>query len=347
MDTKGNVNPPLRCDPFHSRIKTCPPNTPPPSTKTTNPTPIPHPSPYSDKPAPSSSVPPSPQPSRQQTALSNTTGKTTTTEFTILNSGPATTNPHDPARTPGGSSAGSAAAVSDFQVPIACGTQTGGSVIRPAAYTGTFAMDPSFNTVSGQGVKDVSLELDSFGYFARSIEDLQLVTDVFDIVADRPVTQIPLQEAKVGVVKSPFWNSAGPGTIAAMERAAQILRSHGVTVEDVDFPSPFNDVALLKDMFKTVLTVEVHTSLWKEYLMDTTTTQLSPEIRGLVENANTIPREEVRRAYDGWAALRSAFHDMATKYDVLVTPSAADEAPVGLGDMGDAQFNFVWTVRTV
>jgi Asp-tRNA(Asn)/Glu-tRNA(Gln) amidotransferase A subunit family amidase len=208
-------------------------------------------------------------------------------------------------------------------------------------------MKPSFNTVPAQGVKVVSLELDSFGYFARSIEDLQLITDVFDIVADGPVTQIPLREAKVAFLKTPFWNSAGPGTIAALERAAQILRSHGVTVTYIDFPSPFNDAALLRDMFKVILTVEVHTSLWKEYLMDTTTTRLSPEIRALVENANSIPRHEVRRACDGWAALRNAFDEMAAKYDALVTPSAADEAPVGLGDMGDAQFNFVWTVSGV
>jgi Asp-tRNA(Asn)/Glu-tRNA(Gln) amidotransferase A subunit family amidase len=206
-------------------------------------------------------------------------------------------------------------------------------------------MKPSFNTESAQGVKGVSLELDSFGYFARSIEDLQLVMDVFNITGDGPVKHIPLREAKVAFLTTPFWSSAGPGTIAALDRAAHILRSHNVTVEDVDFPSPFNDAALLKDMFKTVLTIEVHTSLWKEYCMDTTSTQLSPEIRALVENANSIPRDEVRRAYDGCTALRNAFDEMAAKYDVLVTPSAADEAPVGLGDMDDAQFNFVWTVR--
>ncbi|KAF2234183.1 amidase signature enzyme [Viridothelium virens] len=167
-------------------------------------------------------------------------GKTTTTEFTILNSGPNTTNPHHAYRIPGGSSAGSAAAVADFQVPLSCGTQTGGSV--------------------------VSLELDTFGYFARSMEDLKLITDVFNVTADEPVKDIPLKETKVGFLKTPFWPSAGLGTVVAMEKAANILWDHDVTVEEI-----------------------------------------------------------------------------AAKYSVLITPSAADEAPLGLGDMGDADFNFVWT----
>lgn len=90
----------------------------------------------------------------------------------MINSGPNTTNPHDPNRTPGGSSAGSAAAVSDFQVPLSVGTQTGGSVIRPASYTRIFGMKPTYNAISPEGMKTCSITIDTFGFFARSMEDL-------------------------------------------------------------------------------------------------------------------------------------------------------------------------------
>ena len=99
-------------------------------------------------------------------------GKTTTTEFTVTNSGPETTNPRDPNRTPGGSSCGSAAAVADFQVPISLGSQTGGSVIRPASYTGIFAMKPTHNGISLEGQKAFAPTFDTFGFFTRSAEDL-------------------------------------------------------------------------------------------------------------------------------------------------------------------------------
>ncbi|KAK1050357.1 hypothetical protein LTR33_014696, partial [Friedmanniomyces endolithicus] len=114
-------------------------------------------------------------------------------------------NPHDPARTPGGSSAGSAAAAADSQVPLSIGTQTGGSVIRPASHTGTYAMKPTFNTIAGGGIKVASIEFDTIGYFARCMEDLQLISDVFILPAKGPpIKRIPPKEAREGFVKSPF-----------------------------------------------------------------------------------------------------------------------------------------------
>nr|ODN86714.1 hypothetical protein L203_03962 [Cryptococcus depauperatus CBS 7841] len=112
-------------------------------------------------------------------------GKTTTTEFTVVNSGPETTNPHDPNRTPGGSACGSAAGVADLHVPLSVGTQNGGSVIRPASFTGVFAMKPTFSAISVEGQKAFSPSFDSFGFFARGIEDLQLLADVFALQDDK------------------------------------------------------------------------------------------------------------------------------------------------------------------
>lgn len=270
-------------------------------------------------------------------------GKTTTTEFTVLNSGPDTTNPHDPNRTPGGSSAGSAAAVADFQVPLSFGTQTGGSVIRPASYTGTYAMKPTFDTISGGGIKVASHEFDTIGYFARSMEDLELITDVLSVTVEEAIKEIPLKEDKVGFVKSPFWPSAGPGTIAAMENAAEILRNHGVTIVDVEFPDEFNDATALNRMFEVIFVTNGGVSFYKDYLMDTTKTKLDPDVRAFVEDAPKFSREEVRQAFDYFAALRPVFDKIATQYSALITPSATDEAPLGLGDMGSPVFNSVWT----
>lgn len=114
-------------------------------------------------------------------------------------------------------------------------------------------MKPSFNAIAGGAIKVASLELDTIGYFAHCRKDLKLITDVLSLPTEESINEIPLKEAKVGFVKSPFWSSAGPGTVAAMENAAQILRTHGVTVEDVEFPDEFNDAAALKRMFKVIL----------------------------------------------------------------------------------------------
>ena len=107
--------------------------------------------------------------------LTSLAGKTTTTEFCVTNSGPNTTNPHDANRTPGGSSCGSAAAVADLQIPLALGAQTGGSLIRPASYTGVFALKPTYNAISPEGTKTFSFTFDTFGFMARSVDDLQLL----------------------------------------------------------------------------------------------------------------------------------------------------------------------------
>ncbi|KAH6626156.1 amidase signature domain-containing protein [Chaetomium sp. MPI-SDFR-AT-0129] len=229
-------------------------------------------------------------------------GKTTTTEFTVLNSGPATTNPHDPNRTPGGSSAGSAAAVADFHVPLSFGTQTGGSVIRPASYTGTYAMKPTFNTISGGGIKVASLEFDTIGYFARSLEDLKLLTDVLSISVEEPPEETALETMRVGFVKSPFWSSAGSGTLTAMEKAAEILNKHGVQVDYVEFPDGFTDADALNRMFKVIFVANGGVSFYNDYLMDATKTKLDPEVRASVDEARKLSRDEVRQAFDYYAS---------------------------------------------
>ncbi|KAL8849640.1 MAG: hypothetical protein Q9221_005407 [Calogaya cf. arnoldii] len=268
-------------------------------------------------------------------------GKTTTSEFTMANSGPDTTNPHDPNRTPGGSSAGSVAAVADFQVPISVGTQTGGSVIRPASFSGIYAMKPTYNATSPEGQKTCAITIDTFGYFARSIEDLQLITDVFALKDDGSCRDVSLKEARIAVMRTPVWHRAGPGTVAAMEKAVSILQNSGAKVKQVPFPPEFGDYDSLKRMNTVVAQSECQAAFLKEYRMDKS--KLNPEIRSIVENSSHYTRKEILQALDKYASMRPIFDQIAAKYFAIITPSAVDEATLGLHDMGSTAFNWFWT----
>ena len=276
---------------------------------------------------------------------SNITGKTTTTEFCVTNSGPNTTNPHDPNRTPGGSSCGSAAAVADFHVPLALGAQTGGSIIRPASFTGVFALKPTYNAVSPEGTKVFSFTFDTLGFLTRSVDDLQLLADVFALKDDEPVQDIPLEEASVALIKTPMWGRAGPGTIAAMEKAERILRDNGVKVEEVSFPVPLNDGDGLKSLHKVIISADAQIAFLREYRVDKA--DLDPEIQGLVENSANFTNRETLQALDTLASMRSIVDDLAANYSAILTPSVVDEAPLGLGDMGSPDFNTLWTASAL
>lgn len=207
-------------------------------------------------------------------------------------------------------------------------------------------MKPTFNTISGEGVKVASLEFDTIGYFARSLEDLKLLTDVLSISVEEPPEEPALETMRVGFAKSPFWSSAGPGTITAMEKAAEILHKHGVQVDYVEFPDGSNDADILDWMFKVIFVDNGGVAFYNDYLMDTTKTKLDPQVRAFVDEARELSREDVRHTFDYYAALRHSLDRIAGKYSALITPSATDEAPVGLGDMGSPVFNSVWTVSS-
>ncbi|KAL2867254.1 amidase [Aspergillus lucknowensis] len=268
-------------------------------------------------------------------------GKATTTEFTVTNSGPNTTNTHDPNRTPGGSSCGSAAAVADFQVTLSVGAQTGGSVIRPASYTGVFAYKPTYNVVLLEGQETFAPTFDTFGFFARSIDDLQLLADVFAIKDDHPPKDIQSGDVSVALIHTPMWAQAGPSTVAAMEKAATILQNWGAHVEEVAFPAELSDADALRRIQKVITSFEAQKSFLREHRVDKE--RLTPEICGMVENAANYTNKEVAEASDTYARMRHVMNDLAKEYSVILTPSAVDEAPLGLGDMGSATFNTPWT----
>jgi len=271
-------------------------------------------------------------------------GKTTTTEFATTAVGGPSCNPHDPSRTPGGSSSGSGAAVGDYQVPIALGTQTGGSTIRPGSFNGIYALKPTWGAISREGLAQYSMTCDTLGLYARSVEDLELLASVFQLADDEPVSPEPfeLKGAKIAFCKSPVWHKAGPGTQAAYTKAQELLRAQGAEISDLDLPEDF---AKIENWHANVLAGEGRTSFLGNYLL--ARDQLDPLIRGHVENVEKISRKAQLESYDGCARLRPVWDELASKYDAVITPSVVDEAPAGIGHTGDASFCCMWSILQV
>ncbi|KPM43268.1 hypothetical protein AK830_g3256 [Neonectria ditissima] len=267
-----------------------------------------------------------------------TQGKTRTSEFAATTEAPGTKNPHDSSRSPGGSSSGSAAAVADQQIPIGLGTQTVGSVIRPSSFNGIYGLKPTWNAISAEGQKVSSLTLDTFGFMARSIEDLQVLADVFALRDDEPPQAVQLSNARFALVKSPVWPKAGPGTIAAMERAAQILRDAGASVEEVALPPEFDNLLAMQNQ---VLQAEAGVAFYREY--NTARDGMSDKLVDMAANIDTCSKKEFLRAFDTIASLRPKFDQIAEGYTAIITPSSVDVAPVGIEWTGNSDFNGIWT----
>ncbi|KAK6001427.1 hypothetical protein QM012_002758 [Aureobasidium pullulans] len=257
-------------------------------------------------------------------------GKTTTTEFAATTVGPKTRNPHDPNRTPGGSSSGSGAAVGDLQVPIGLGTQTGGSTIRPGSYNGIYAFKPTWNSITREGQKIYSLILDTLGLYARSIADLDLLADVFALADDETPSKFRIEGARFAVLKTMVWPQIGSGGAAAMEKAVSLLRAHGAQVEEIELPEHLND---LPTWHAAVLNSDGRTAFLPEYT--TTKHDLSDYLVGHVENNTKISRKAQLNAFDSIAAARPVVDD--------IFGNVPDEAPLGIEKTGSAAFCLIWT----
>lgn len=266
-------------------------------------------------------------------------GKTTTAEFAASYTGPASTrNPHNPSRTPGGSSSGSGAAVGDLQAPVALGTQTGGSTIRPGSFNGVYAFKPTWNAVSREGLKVSSLMLDTIGIFARGVDDLELVSDAFALRDDEPSHFNGIKGARFALCKTVVWPIAGEGTRNAIARAVDILRAQGAEVDEIDLPAEFDN---LPRWHNVVLQTEGETCFLPEHR--TAKDQLSPQLVGYVERKAGYDHREQLKAMDGIAALRPKIDEIAGRYTAILTPSAVDEAPEGIEWTGDAAFCSGWS----
>ncbi|KAJ6485934.1 amidase signature domain-containing protein [Mycena sanguinolenta] len=270
-------------------------------------------------------------------------GKTTTTEFASVTTGTKTKNPHNPTRTPGGSSSGSGAAVGDLQVPVALGTQTIGSIIRPASFNGVFAFKPTWGAISREGVKVCALNFDTMGFFARSVEDLELLADAARLEDDeKPLVPSTVEGMKFAVCKTHVWPQVGPGTINAFDLAAKLLRAQGASVEELELPEEF---ASVRQSHLQAFERDARSTFMNEYIRGKD--QLDPIVVGFVENPSKLSHRDHLNALDNLAQLRPKFDLIASRYDAIVTPSAADEAPEGLGSTGNAALCGTWTALHV
>ncbi|KAL2065160.1 hypothetical protein VTL71DRAFT_4301 [Oculimacula yallundae] len=271
-------------------------------------------------------------------------GKTTTTEFAVTTVGGPSTNPHDETRTPGGSSSGSGAAVADFQVPISLGTQTGGSIIRPGSFNGVYGFKPTWNAISREGLAIYSLTLDTLGFYARSITDLQLLASTFRLSDDTPIPSNPfqLQGSRIAFAKTHVWPKASPGLKSAWEKAKRILEAKGAVVEELDLPEEFGRIS---EWHTKVCDGEGRSSFLGNYLL--AKDKLGTVIQRQVENSSNLTRKAQLEAYDGCAKLRPVWDAIAAQYDAVLTPSVPDEAPLGIKYTGDASFCAMWTILHV
>ncbi|KAL5396992.1 hypothetical protein PMIN06_006516 [Paraphaeosphaeria minitans] len=234
------------------------------------------------------------------------TSKTTTTEFaaTVVgpsHKGPKTTNAHNPTRTPGGSSSGSGAAVGDMQVPIGLGTQTVGSTVRPGSFNGIYAMKPNWNSISREGQKLYSLIFDTLGLYARSVEDLKLLLDAFQVVDDGPEEPFTLKGAKFALLTlpTPEWPEPGPGTAATLKKGTELLRAHGAEVEEITLPDEF------RPMYKyhlQVLSGDGRVAFLADY--HGAKDKMHESLVDHVENKDKHTRQDQLKAFDELAAMR-------------------------------------------
>jgi amidase len=267
-------------------------------------------------------------------------GKTVTAEFAGVFPGP-TANPHDPGHTPGGSSSGSAAAVADFMVPVAFGTQTGGSVLRPASFCGVIGYKPTYNAINRAGLKFAAESLDTIGLIARDLDDIELVSAVLVGRAPEraPVPEFPL---RVGLCRTPLWRTAQPETVEAVEDAAARLAQAGAQVGECALPKPFD---ALGDVRVAINDYErAHAMAWEwEHHRD----RISERLAKAVAHGFAMPHDEYVAALKTIEHCRAELASVFRDFDVLLAPCVAGEAPKGLDYTGDTRFQAFWTMLHV
>lgn len=275
-------------------------------------------------------------------------GKTVTTEFAVYAPG-KTTNPHDASRTPGGSSSGSAAAVASFMVPLAVGSQTNGSTIRPASFCGVVGYKPSFGTISRHGVLRQSPPLDQVGVFARSVEDAAIMAECMMAFDDadrhmrpraRPhLSKIAMSEPpmppKVGFLKTPAWDQADTEIQEAFAELADVL---GDRCAEVEIAEAYDEVA---ELHRVIMEAD----LAKNFAYDFARApeQFSAKLTEMIERGRKVTAVEYNIAIERQHELERGLDQLMSEYDAILTPAAPGEAPVGLDATGSPAFCTMWT----
>jgi Asp-tRNA(Asn)/Glu-tRNA(Gln) amidotransferase A subunit family amidase len=276
-------------------------------------------------------------------------GKTVTTELAVYSPG-KTRNPHDPKRTPGGSSSGSAAAVAAFMAPLAVGTQSNGSVIRPASYCGVYGYKPSHGLISRHLVLQQSRPLDQVGVFARTVEDAALIAEQMMGYDDRDPDMLPqarptllktaAEEAPVdprlAFIKTPVWDRADADT---QEAFAELVAHLGENAGAFELPEMFEEAV---ELHRKIMEADLARSYEHEYA--TGKDRLSPILREMIERGRQVLAVEYNRALDQVPVFRRELENVFEWHDAIITPATTGEAPAGLESTGSPIFCTLWTL---
>ena len=261
-------------------------------------------------------------------------GKTVSTEFAFFAPG-KTANPHNLEHTPGGSSSGSAAAVADFHVPVALGTQTSGSIIRPASYNGVLGYKPTYGAYSLDGIHPLAPALDTLGAFSRSPTDLALLHGI--LAGEQSKKPGTAQPATVALVRTPAWTEAEAQTQQAVLDFARRLQKAGIEVIE-----PAEDLLQgLPEVQQACLAQGAAASLGP--VTERYPDQVRPQTRELVAEGRAVAESFKSRLHEAQAKGERFLSGVFSKADLIITPSAAGAAPAGLHHTGDPLFNRIWT----
>ena len=275
-------------------------------------------------------------------------GKTVTTELAVYGPG-KTKNPHNPEHTPGGSSSGSAAAVAAGMVPLAVGTQTNGSVIRPASFCGVVGFKPSHGLIPRTGVLAQSHWLDTVGVFARTVEDAAMIAEALvaydpgDIdtqararpaLAETAVGEPPLPPL-LTFAKTAVWDKADEGTQAAFAQLRELL---GDACDEQDLPEPFEHAV---KWHRAIMNADLAKSFASYY--EHGKDKLTDVLKAMIEDGQKVTAVDYNKSVDGREFLNDGLGGVFDRYDAIITPAAAGEAPAGLESTGSPIFNSLWT----
>jgi len=263
-------------------------------------------------------------------------GKTVTTQFASLEPA-ATRNPRNPAHTPGGSSSGSAAAIAAGMLPLALGSQTGGSVIRPAAFCGVAGFKPSFRLLPTVGMKCFSWSLDTVGLFAKGVTDVAFAAAAItgrDLRVDERPPSVPV----IAIVRAD-WDKASAAMQDAVERAARAAETAGAKIRELELPPIFAEAT---DAHRTIADYEAFRALAFEY--DRHRDCLGPVLRQQLDDAAAIDTDAYDDARRTTRRARKALLDHLADGEVVLAPSAPGAAPRGFGSTGEPTFNRLWTL---
>lgn len=280
-------------------------------------------------------------------------GKTVSAEMAVLSPG-KTRNPHNTAHTPGGSSSGSAAAVSTAMVPLAVGTQTNGSVIRPASYCGVYGFKPSFARISRLGVLPQSMPLDTIGVFARNLADLALIADVLMRYDAQDESMTPIAppciarvmaepvpaDPHIAFIRTPKWDQVEQSTKDSFRELIDEVNQQLIkTIEVVNLPVQFIDCY---EDHRIIMEADLARSFAREYRDGKS--RLSAVLVEMIERGQKVADQEYRSAVGKIKDYSEYIDEIFDEYEAVLTPSTPGAAPAGLEHTGSPMMNTIWTL---